>query len=121
MTLGHLDRTGLVLIFKLLHQQEGHVFIINVQDEVRSALVDSFGQVDFHQAFIGVISLPYIVLIDKIQRVPLVVVALMGSLGFTICMERLVRHYIDIEFVRWLKSFSLHPLASVACELYRVS
>jgi len=36
------------LTFDFVHQEEGHVLVVNVQDEVGTALVDPLRQVSFH-------------------------------------------------------------------------
>ena len=55
-------------------------------------------------------------LVDEIARVPLEVEILVGCLRLAISVERLVRHYINVEIVGRLETFAFHPLTTVASE-----
>ena len=37
------------LTSELIHEEEGHVLVVDVEDQVRSALVDAFWHVDAHE------------------------------------------------------------------------
>lgn len=43
MALRHIDRTVTVEFAHIVHEHEGHVFIVNVKNKVGSLLEDAFG------------------------------------------------------------------------------
>ena len=54
----------LLLTCDFVHHQRGHIFVVNVEDQVWSALVNLLRQVVIHYVGEGVISCAHIMLID---------------------------------------------------------
>ena len=137
VALGHCNRAISVVLLDLVHQQKGHILVVDVQDEVRSALEDPSGQLHIHHLKVGqikldycsnigqfeinytyileyIISLAHVALIDQVQWVPPEVHGLMGSLGLPVGVELLVLHQVDVKVDSGLETLLLHPVATVA-------
>lgn len=121
MTLWHVNSALLVVWQKFLHHEEGHVLISNVEDQVWTALVDSLRKLSFHHKVVDMIGLASEVLVDQVEWVPLVVGVLVHVSALTVGDKLLVWNHLQVEVQRWLETFLLHPVATIASELNLVA
>jgi hypothetical protein len=56
VTLGHVNGTVAVIEAHLIHEQEGHIFVVDVQDEVRALLENALRQLLVHNNIILLVS-----------------------------------------------------------------
>jgi len=56
VTLRHVNGTVAVIEAHLIHEQEGHVFVVDVQDEVRAFLENLLGQLLVHNDIVLLVS-----------------------------------------------------------------
>lgn len=64
LSLGHSYGTVAILLSDLVHHQSGHVLVVNVEDQVWSALVNLPSHIMIHYVLEGIISLANIMLVD---------------------------------------------------------
>jgi hypothetical protein len=143
VALGHLDGAVSVVLLDFVHEQESHVLVVDVEDQVWSTAEDSLGQLNVHHLTnatawsrmltrslchsIGqlestyilkdIVSLAHIALVDQVQWVPLEVDIFILSFGLSIGMELLVLHQINVEVNSRLEALLLHPVAAITVEL----
>ena len=53
VALGHCNRAISVVLFDLIHQQKGHILVVDVQDQVGPALEDPPGELHVHHLIIA--------------------------------------------------------------------
>lgn len=80
VSLWHINGAVTVSFSDFVHKEAGHVLVVDVEDQIWTALVDLTGHFNSHHVFKSVISLADIVLVDEIQGVPLEIHSLVSSL-----------------------------------------
>lgn len=117
VALGHVDRAVGVKATHLVHQQEGHVFIVDVEDHIRPLLVNAFRQILAHQNIVLLLRCARVVLVDEVEEVPTEIDRLLVTLCLPVAVESFVQEQVYVNVDQTLEAFFLHPRAAVACEL----
>jgi len=116
MSLWHGNWAVSIVLLEFIHEHEGHVFIVDVQNEIGSRLVDTLWEIWLGQQFKGIICLTGVVFVDQVEWVPFMI-KLLSSLCFTIGCKSLVSECINIDINCWIKAFFLHPWTTISNEL----
>ena len=98
----------------LIHQEVGHVLVVDVQDQAGFVLVNPLWQVSGHHCIVNVVGTSGEVLVNQIERVPPEKDELILGFAFAIGCESLVHELADVKFNCRLKAFFLHPLATIS-------
>ena len=101
-----------MLTLDLVHESEGHVLVVDVQNDAGASLVDSLGEVYFHKLIVDLISIPGVVLIHQVEEVPSKVDALSEVLRLPESHELLVEEVADVQIDAPCHSLLLHVLTN---------
>lgn len=101
-----------MLTLDLVHESEGHVLVVNVQNNAGASLVDSLWEVYFHKLIVDLISVPGVVLVHQVEEVPSEVNALSEVFRLSESHELLVEEVANVQIDAPSHPLLLHVLTN---------
>jgi hypothetical protein len=101
-----------MLTLDLVHESEGHILVVNVKNDAGPSLVDSLGEIYFHELIVDLISIPGVVLIHQVEEVPSEENALSEVLGLPESHELLVQKVSNVQVNAPCHALLLHVLSN---------
>lgn len=106
-----------ILTRKVSHEVHCQILISNVENQVGSSLVNSFGDVGLSEKVINLISISSIMLVDQVKWIPFPMVPNIVGLRLSKRVKSLIQKIVDIKMEILSETFSGHVFATITEEL----
>jgi len=97
MSLRHIDSRVFVELSDVVHEHEGHVLVVDVHDQIGTALENLLGQFLVHEFIVSLIGFVSVMFVGKIERIPSEEDRFFGSLCLSISVECFIKEFVHVN------------------------